>query len=141
MDPKKSNKIRDIVRLQQILKKWKRLANANAPKSSRATNSNKGIIKFLKTNSSDGVPKGYLAVCVGKELKRFVIPTHFLTHPAFRTLLREAEEEFGFHQQGVLQIPCELPVFENILDGLQCDHQDFFFHNHADCDLTPQMCT
>lgn len=163
--PKKSNKIRDIVRLQQILKKWKRLANGQKSSSNSNTccssNSNKGI-KFLKTSLSftEAVPKGYLAVCVGKELKRFVIPTHYLTHQAFRMLLREAEEEFGFQQEGVLQIPCDVSVFENILNTVQHNHQPLFFQNHPapdneiiglccspDCELRPQphhhpqMCT
>ena len=61
------------------------------------------------------VPKGYLAVCVGLELRRFVIPTEYLGHQAFHILLREAEEEFGFEQTGVLRIPCEVSVFESIL--------------------------
>jgi len=118
MESKKaSNKITEIVRLQQMLKKWKKLAVA--PKS----NSKKSI-KFLKrtlsfsdtTNALSGdVPKGFLAVSVGEEMKRFVIPTEYLSHRAFTALLREAEEEFGFHQEGVLRIPCEVAVFESIL--------------------------
>lgn len=127
MDSKKSNKIREIVRLQQILKKWRKLASA--PKPSNSTS--KGIA-FLKrtlsfTDSSSvssvsgdiTVPKGFLAVCVGEELKRFVIPTEYLGHKAFRMLLREAEEEFGFQQEGVLRIPCEVSVFEKILKVLR----------------------
>lgn len=149
MDSKKSNKIAEIVRLQQILKKWKKLA-ASAPKAntakstcsstdSKGTNNNGGggtstskSIKFLKktlsfsesssslnngavSGSSDVVPKGYLAVCVGKELKRFIIPMEYLGHQAFGILLREAEEEFGFQQEGVLKIPCQVAVFEKIL--------------------------
>ncbi|XP_004501217.1 auxin-responsive protein SAUR72-like [Cicer arietinum] len=126
--PKKPNKIREIVRLQQILKKWRRIANAS--KTSRSNNSSssstsKGI-KFLKRTlsmserdqgggSSNVVPKGYLAVCVGVDLNRFVIPTEYLGHQAFHILLRETEEEFGFEQTGVLRIPCEVSVFESIL--------------------------
>ncbi|RYR55028.1 hypothetical protein Ahy_A06g030281 isoform C [Arachis hypogaea] len=119
MDPRKSNKIREIVRLQQILKKWRRIASSTTTSKS---------IKFLKrtlslserdvaqtANNNTVVPKGYLAICVGEELKRFVIPTVYLGHQAFQILLREAEEEFGFQQTGVLRIPCEVSVFESIL--------------------------
>ncbi|XP_028802282.1 auxin-responsive protein SAUR50-like [Neltuma alba] len=128
MDPKKSNKIRDIVRLQQILKKWRK--QANSPKTSDSNNSgssNKSI-KFLKRTlsisereggSSNAVPKGCLAVCVGEEMKRFIIPTEYLSHHAFHVLLREAEEEFGFQQTGVLRFPCQVPVFESILKMVQ----------------------
>ncbi|RYR05552.1 hypothetical protein Ahy_B06g085410 isoform B [Arachis hypogaea] len=119
IDPRKSNKIREIVRLQQILKKWRRIASSTTTSKS---------IKFLKrtlslserdvaqtANNNTVVPKGYLAICVGEELKRFVIPTVYLGHQAFQILLREAEEEFGFQQTGVLRIPCEVSVFESIL--------------------------
>lgn len=144
MESKKSNKITDIVRLQQMIKKWKKLAVASTPKSSAsaapAAGSSGGggskSIKFLKrklsfsdsnysssssSSSSSGystsssVPKGYLAVSVGEEQQRFVIPTEYLAHMAFVALLKEAEEEFGFEQEGVLQIPCEVGVFQGIL--------------------------
>ncbi|CAN1820081.1 Auxin-responsive protein SAUR32 [Linum perenne] len=134
MDCKKSNKITEIVRLQQILKKWRKLANSSKPPTSASsssitannTNGSSGSksIKFLKRtlslSESSGaaagrVPKGFLAVSVGEEQKRFTIPTEYLSHPAFHILLREAEEEFGFQQAGVLRIPCEVAVFESVL--------------------------
>lgn len=178
MDSKKSNKIREIVRLQQILKKWKKLANApkntsNATSPSTAAASanisaaGSKSIKFLKRTlsfpdvlaaSNDVVPKGFLAVCVGKELKRFIIPTEYLGHQSFGILLREAEEEFGFQQEGVLKIPCEVHVFEKILKVVEEKREVFYLHEFGsnadnnekigcyspDCELTPshhpQMC-
>lgn len=151
-----SNKIRQIVRLQQLLKKWKKIAAAS-PSSTHLHNnllsinnstssSTKSINKFLKKtlsfsekdrspaegcgiNSSDAaVPKGCLAVSVGKEddkeeVKRFVIPMDYLGHPSFQILLREAEEEFGFQQQGLLKIPCEVSVFEKILKNINSNNK------------------
>lgn len=151
-----SNKIRQIVRLQQLLKKWKKIAAAS-PSSTHLHNnllsinnstssSTKSINKFLKKtlsfsekdrsspaevcsiNSSDvAVPKGCLAVSVGKEdkeeVKRFVIPMDYLGHPSFQVLLREAEEEFGFQQQGLLKIPCEVSVFEKILKNINSNNK------------------
>ena len=96
------NKIRDIVRLQQLLKKWKRLALA--PKVGKHGG-----------GGAAGVPRGFFAVCIGEEMKRFVIPTEYLGHWAFEELLREAEEEFGFRHEGALRIPCDVEVFEGIL--------------------------
>ncbi|KAL2318245.1 hypothetical protein Fmac_032121 [Flemingia macrophylla] len=135
MDLKKSNKIREIVRLQQILKKWRRIANSSkAPTTATATTSTSKSMKFLKRTlslsereggSSNVVPKGYLAVCVGEELKRFIIPTEYLGHQAFEILLREAEEEFGFQQTGVLRIPCEVAVFESILKMVEGKEDNF----------------
>ncbi|PIN23893.1 hypothetical protein CDL12_03404 [Handroanthus impetiginosus] len=132
---RKSDKIRDIVRLQQILKKWKKVATNNKSTStstSGSTSSGKSI-RFLKktlsfsetsssglgNNTNGAVPKGYIAVCVGKELKRFVIPTEYLSHRLFGILLREAEEEFGFQQEGVLKFPCEVDLFEKILKMME----------------------
>ncbi|MED6168979.1 hypothetical protein PIB30_017124 [Stylosanthes scabra] len=151
---KSSNKIRDIVRLQQILKKWKNKAanhnhysnnnsstcgNTASSSSGSGFGSSKGI-KFLKrtlslselsssSSSCSGemaVPKGCLAVSVGvgSEVKRFVIPTEYLRHEAFEMLLRQAEEEFGFQQEGVLRIPCQLSLFHTILDLLQCNNNN-----------------
>ncbi|MED6107273.1 hypothetical protein PIB30_012671 [Stylosanthes scabra] len=149
---KSSNKIRDIVRLQQILKKWKNKAanhnhnhnnNTCGDTSGSGFGSSKGI-KFLKrtlslsdlsssssssSSSCSGemaVPKGCLAVSVGvgSEVKRFVIPTEYLRHEAFDMLLRQAEEEFGFQQEGVLRIPCQLSLFHSILNLLQCNNND-----------------
>ncbi|CAJ2656571.1 unnamed protein product [Trifolium pratense] len=166
MDPKKSNKITDIVRLQQILKKWKKVAtnasnnnNNNSRSSSSSSSSgssntsNKGI-KFLKRTLSftdvsisnvDVVPKGFLAVCVGKELKRFIIPMDYLKHQAFEVLLQEAEEEFGFQQEGVLKIPCQVSIFEKILKVVEDKKEalnlhEFGFNGEKDmvsCDVTP----
>ena len=140
MDLKKSNKIREIVRLQQILKKWRKLANsskttmvtptATATVTSSASKSMKYLKRTLSLSEREGgssnvVPKGYLAVCVGEELKRFTIPTEYLGHQAFQILLREAEEEFGFQQTGVLRIPCEVAVFESILKMVEGKEDKF----------------
>lgn len=149
---KKSNKIRDIVRLQQMLKKWKKAATATKNNDNNNKNddvaapisnnnnktSTKGLNKFLKKTLSfsdissqqgqevDVVKKGYLAVWVGRDdedgMKKFVIPTDYLAHEAFSVLLRDAEEEFGFQQEGILKIPCDIPLFEEILRRMMPDN-------------------
>ncbi|CAN1324131.1 Protein SMALL AUXIN UP-REGULATED RNA 51 [Linum perenne] len=157
MDCKKSNKITEIVRLQQILKKWRKLANSSKPPTSASsssitannTNGSSGSksIKFLKRtlslSESSGaaagrVPKGFLAVSVGEEQKRFTIPTEYLSHPAFHILLREAEEEFGFQQAGVLRIPCEVAVFESVLRIVE-EKKDDGVGGYGYCSLTGQQ--
>ena len=71
-------------------------------------------IKRASTSKSE-VPKGYLTVYVGEEMKRFVIPISHLNQPSFQELLNQAEEEFGFdHPMGGLTIPCNEDVFLNI---------------------------
>jgi SAUR family protein len=140
---KKSNKITEIVRMQQMLKKWRKLSVApkhpGSPTAGAGADANGGggggnageskAKKFLKrtlsftdsppSGSPPPPPKGHLAVCVGPAMQRFVIPTEYLKHRAFAALLREAEEEFGFQQEGVLRIPCEVPVFETILKAVE----------------------
>ncbi|CAM6090378.1 unnamed protein product [Calypogeia fissa] len=61
------------------------------------------------------IPHGYMAVYVGKERKRFVISTNYLSHRLFKSLLKRSEEEFGFVYQGGLAIACEPVLFEHLL--------------------------
>ncbi|KAI9127184.1 hypothetical protein K1719_001743 [Acacia pycnantha] len=65
------------------------------------------------------VPKGHLAVYVGEEMKRFVIPISYLNQKSFQELLSEAEEEFGYdHPMGALTIPCKEDVFLNVTSSI-----------------------
>ncbi|RWR91536.1 auxin-induced protein 15A-like protein [Cinnamomum micranthum f. kanehirae] len=64
------------------------------------------------------VPRGYLAVYVGPEMRRFVIPARYLGVPAMRVLMERAAEEFGYEQRGGLRIPCEEASFQEILSVL-----------------------
>ncbi|WKA00025.1 hypothetical protein VitviT2T_018420 [Vitis vinifera] len=61
--------------------------------STSSSNNGSKSIKFLKKTlsftdtssmlSTEVVPKGFLVMCVGKELKRFIIRTEYLGHQAF----------------------------------------------------------
>ncbi|KAI4323749.1 hypothetical protein L6164_023330 [Bauhinia variegata] len=65
------------------------------------------------------VPKGHLAVYVGQEMKRFIIPISYLSQPLFQELLSQAEEEFGYdHPMGGLTIPCRENEFVDLLSRL-----------------------
>ncbi|MQM01797.1 hypothetical protein Taro_034559 [Colocasia esculenta] len=70
------------------------------------------------------VPKGYLAVYVGQEHRRFVIPTSYLGEPVFKELLRKAEEEFGFEHDGAITFPCEIETFKYILQCTNRQHKN-----------------
>ncbi|WVY98814.1 hypothetical protein V8G54_030965, partial [Vigna mungo] len=64
-------------------------------------------------------PKGYLAVYVGENMTRFVIPVSHLNQPLFQELLSQSEEEFGYdHPMGGLTIPCSEHVFRHIISCL-----------------------
>ncbi|XP_062229822.1 auxin-responsive protein SAUR32-like [Phragmites australis] len=73
--------------------------------------------------SSSMPPKGCMAVRVvgpgggggeGKEEERFVVPVGYLKHPLFVTLLKAAEEEYGFEQKGAITIPCGVDHFRRV---------------------------
>ncbi|KAF4348005.1 hypothetical protein G4B88_026825 [Cannabis sativa] len=77
--------------------------------------------KFLRrslSNSSKGasnnvvhVPKGHLAVYVGKNEKK--------RHSSFQELLVQAEDEYGYdHPMGGLTIPCREDIFIDLISNL-----------------------
>lgn len=80
-------------------------------------NSREALLGEAEEASGGGrrVPKGHLAVYVGPDLRRFVIPASCLATPEFRLLMDTVAEEFGFEHQGGLHIPCEEALFEDIL--------------------------
>ncbi|KAL8223530.1 hypothetical protein R6Q57_019005 [Mikania cordata] len=94
---KSGNKISQIVRLKQVVQRWRRRIPSG----------------------------GSLAVYVGVERRRFVIPTRFLNLPVFISLLNKAEEEFGFQTSGGLVLPCDVVLFQNLLNVLEGDERRF----------------
>ncbi|XP_078446958.1 indole-3-acetic acid-induced protein ARG7-like [Wolffia australiana] len=115
---KSSNKIVEIVRLRGMLKRWKNEA---------------GSRKNSSEKKGDGLPRGFLYVCVGEEMKRFVIPTAHLGHTSFVSLLKDAEEEFGFQHEGVLRIPCSVSFFEEILELVDSEKRKKKRKKDKDC--------
>lgn len=75
---------------------------------------NKARLSSANRIPSD-VPAGYVAVCVGTSCRRFVVRATYLNHPVFKKLLVQAEEEYGFANQGPLAIPCDESLFEEVL--------------------------
>ncbi|KAI3515292.1 hypothetical protein L1887_14128 [Cichorium endivia] len=94
----KSSRIHHIVRVRQMLRRWRR----------RSSSSSRRCI-------ATDVPAGHVAICVGSNCRRFIVRATYLNHPIFQKLLIEAEEEYGFTNAGPLTIPCEESEFEQIL--------------------------
>ncbi|XP_071703320.1 auxin-responsive protein SAUR50-like [Rutidosis leptorrhynchoides] len=74
----------------------------------------KKIIKryssFGKNNDGvipNDVPKGHFVVYVGERRSRYIVPISCLDHPTFQDLLHRSEEEFGFHHDMGIIIPCQ----------------------------------
>ncbi|XP_050215562.1 protein SMALL AUXIN UP-REGULATED RNA 10 [Mercurialis annua] len=138
--------IKQIVRLKEILQKWQSVTiGSKAQESEGETSSppaagispqiSKRLTDFKNCCDSDeeschgpgappDVPKGYLAVYVGPELRRFIIPTDYLSHSLFKVLLEKVEEEFGFDHSGGLTIPCEIETFKFLLKCMEHHPKD-----------------
>ncbi|KAM0071063.1 putative small auxin-up RNA [Helianthus debilis subsp. tardiflorus] len=93
----------------------------------------------MKEDDDDGkmkIPKGCMAVMVGhedEEKKRFIIPVMYINHPLFMELLKDAELEYGFHNQGPINIPCHVKHFCNIQTMIHQDLQQHHHHHHIFC--------
>ncbi|KAK6916658.1 Small auxin-up RNA [Dillenia turbinata] len=96
----KFNKISQIVRIRQMLQRWRKKAATN------------------RSQVPSDVPSGHVAIFVGSSHKRFIVRATYLNHPVFKRLLAEAEEEYGFKNQGPLMIPCDEALFEEVLGFL-----------------------
>ncbi|XP_020248932.1 auxin-responsive protein SAUR50-like [Asparagus officinalis] len=82
----------------------------------------KQILKRCSSLGKSGakdVPKGHFAVYVGESRRRFIVPISFLARAEFQSLLRQAEEEFGFDHDMGLTIPCEEFVFRSLTSMLR----------------------
>ncbi|XP_021755011.1 auxin-responsive protein SAUR71-like [Chenopodium quinoa] len=67
------------------------------------------------------VRRGYVPVLVGKceeEEERFMVPLGWMKHPSIVDLLQLSASEFGYHQQGVIQIPCETLHFRVVMEKI-----------------------
>ncbi|KAG6575258.1 Auxin-responsive protein SAUR32, partial [Cucurbita argyrosperma subsp. sororia] len=81
--------------------------------------------------SFKSVPKGCLAIKVGhehEEKQRFIVPLFYFNHPLFLQLLKEAEDEYGFHQKGTITLPCHVHQFRFVQALI--DQETSFHHHH-----------
>ncbi|KAL8158667.1 hypothetical protein V2J09_000204 [Rumex salicifolius] len=135
--------IRQIVRLKELLNRWHSAALISKRNNNNNNNNNNDnsphhtAIRFKALSSMDSeeegcgtlqpppdVPKGYLAVYVGPEHRRFIIPTTYLRHNLFKILLEKVEEEYGFDHAGALTIPCETETFKYLLKCIETHPED-----------------
>ncbi|XP_009341743.2 auxin-responsive protein SAUR50-like [Pyrus x bretschneideri] len=116
---KKVEKIRQIVRLKQLVMRWKFMSLR------RSVVSYDNSIALPPLGLNRRIPSGFLAVYVGPERIRFVIPARFVNLPVFVGLLKKAEEELGFQSNGGLVLPCEVVFFKEMLRFLEKDESRF----------------
>lgn len=118
-----------------ILKAWERCRSFGGIGSSRSRHAAK-----LKSKSWTGsaaastreadpkraknprvAPEGCFSVYVGAQKQRFVIKTECLNHPLLKMLLEEAESEYGYTNDGPLELPCDVDHFVKVLVEMDCD--------------------
>ncbi|PIA43912.1 hypothetical protein AQUCO_01800157v1 [Aquilegia coerulea] len=126
-----SKKIRQIVQFKQVMKRWKTMGIGRKSNNQQQSISDSSDSETDSTGSGSGsgsnrrIPSGSLAVYVGPQRCRFVIPTRFLNLPIFVSLLKKSEEEYGFQSSGGLVLPCEVRFFKGVLKFLHRDEQRF----------------
>ncbi|XP_028106274.1 auxin-responsive protein SAUR50-like [Camellia sinensis] len=98
---KKPNKLPQTAALKQILRRCSSFGKKNG-------------YEERDDGLPEDVPKGHFAVYVGENRSRYIVPISWLAHPHFQSLLQSAEEEYGFHHDMGLTIPCEEVVFRSL---------------------------
>ncbi|KAL7205990.1 hypothetical protein ACSBR2_018825 [Camellia fascicularis] len=77
-------------------------------------------IRCGSSETSKRAPKGHFVVYVSdgdndqEVMKRFVVPTSYLKDPIFKQFLDEAAEEYGFHCQKGIVLPCSQQLLDFI---------------------------
>ncbi|KAM0949226.1 putative small auxin-up RNA [Dioscorea sansibarensis] len=85
---------------------------------SRVSKLCRALISEKMSRDDNGVPvapKGYIPVSVGlgENCKRFMIHLSCFGDEDLLELLCWSAEEYGFHNQGILRIPCDAKNFED----------------------------
>ncbi|KAL4558319.1 hypothetical protein LXL04_036517 [Taraxacum kok-saghyz] len=78
-----------------------------------------------KDEASCTTPTGFIALYIGDERRRFVVPTGYLSHPLFKMLLDKASDEFGFEQKQGLVVPCTVTAFQEVVSVVECCNGKF----------------
>jgi SAUR family protein len=95
------NTVQPLVWLRRAVRRWRSRAAAS-------------VRPDKDKESTTAVPAAHVAVRV--EGGRFVVRLAHLSHPAFRELLRQAKEEYGFAStSGPLMLPCDVDRLRDVL--------------------------
>ncbi|NP_001353648.1 uncharacterized protein LOC100285284 [Zea mays] len=113
--------IPSLVWLCRAVRRWRWRSRGRAADASRSTTTS---FSFSSPRPCTSVPAGHVAVCVeaaaaaagSGSTRRFVVRVAHLSHPSFRELLRQAEEEYGFPAApGPIALPCDEDHFRDVL--------------------------
>ncbi|KAL1205657.1 Auxin-responsive protein SAUR40 [Cardamine amara subsp. amara] len=99
-----------------------RIRSGDIHQPTAASSSSIFLVKRATVTST--VPSGHVPVNVGDEMERFVVSAELLNHPVFIGLLNRSAQEYGYAQKGVLHIPCNVFVFEQVVENLRSGNTD-----------------
>ncbi|KAE8721337.1 17.4 kDa class III heat shock family protein [Hibiscus syriacus] len=76
-----------------------------------------GDRRFKQVGFTPLTPKGYVPLCVGvnNDMRRFIVHRETLCDKDFSEMLSNSAEEYGFCNEGVLRIRCEVKDFEECI--------------------------
>lgn len=83
----------------------------------KGLSSGANLMTWLKKKDMTVMPRGYIPVFVGigEEMEKFLVHTKLFEHPHIKALLEMAAREFGYEQEGVLKIPCDVEQFKHMI--------------------------
>ncbi|XP_019432358.1 PREDICTED: auxin-responsive protein SAUR71-like [Lupinus angustifolius] len=105
--------------MKHLIRKLSRFANSSHYTLLRSESRSSCRRHDSRRRRNGEVPEGHIPVYVGEEMERFVVSTELLNHPVFIMLLNRSAQEYGYHQKGVLRIPCHVIAFERLLEALR----------------------
>ena len=78
------------------------------------------IEDFSGEAMGDRTPKGYVPILVGKDemMERFLLHVKLFRDPCILVLLENAADEFGYKQEGILRIPCDVDHFRQVVGDI-----------------------
>ncbi|KAL9243384.1 hypothetical protein vseg_017278 [Gypsophila vaccaria] len=75
-------------------------------------------------------PGGCFSVYVGPERERFVMKAKDASHPLFKMLLDDAQEQYGYNSEGPILLPCSVDLFYKVLAEMD-DVSSDVIHPHC----------
>ncbi|KAF3645278.1 putative small nuclear ribonucleoprotein G-like [Capsicum annuum] len=120
--------INKFISVKKLAKKAKAITTSTSTHDQYFLIKDNKIEEELSLGSpNSSTPTGNLAIYVGEERERFIVPTSYLSHPLFKILLEKTYNEFGFDQTGGLVVPCSVNAFQEVVNAVECCNGKFDF--------------
>ncbi|OEL30071.1 hypothetical protein BAE44_0008910 [Dichanthelium oligosanthes] len=116
----------DPIPMRQLIRRLSRVGDCASPSPTSSPPRRRG---GGKAAAHAGTPEGHVPVYVGGEggeqaAERFVVRAELLGAPALAELLGRAAQEYGYHHQGPIRIPCPVDVFRRALASVAGDDDE-----------------